>query len=56
VQVLADYRLVIPDRPGNRRLDGMRNVLTNPRIGPIAGWLCAVAQPHSRVAAQETPT
>jgi PPOX class probable FMN-dependent enzyme len=35
VQVLDDRRLVIPDRPGNRRLDGMRNLLTNPRIGLI---------------------
>jgi PPOX class probable FMN-dependent enzyme len=35
VKVLGDHRLVIPDRPGNRRLDGMRNVLTNPRIGLI---------------------
>jgi PPOX class probable FMN-dependent enzyme len=35
VQVLDDHRLVIPDRPGNRRLDGMRNLLTNPRIGLI---------------------
>jgi len=35
VQVLDERRLVIPDRPGNRRLDGMRNLLTNPRIGLI---------------------
>jgi PPOX class probable FMN-dependent enzyme len=31
--VLDDQRLVIPDRPGNKRLDGMQNLLTNPRIG-----------------------
>jgi predicted pyridoxine 5'-phosphate oxidase superfamily flavin-nucleotide-binding protein len=24
---------VIPDRPGNKRLDGMRNILGNPNIG-----------------------
>jgi PPOX class probable FMN-dependent enzyme len=33
VLVLDDRRLVIPDRPGNRRLDGMRNLLENPHIG-----------------------
>ena len=33
VQVLDDHRLVIPDRPGNRRLDGMRNLLENPHVG-----------------------
>lgn len=31
--VLDDRRLVIPDRPGNKRIDGMRNLLTNPHIG-----------------------
>jgi PPOX class probable FMN-dependent enzyme len=35
VLVLDDHRLVIPDRPGNKRLDGMRNLLINPRIGLI---------------------
>jgi uncharacterized protein len=33
VQVLDDHRLVVPDRPGNRRLDGMLNLLTNPHVG-----------------------
>ena len=33
VQVLDDLRLVVPDRPGNRRLDNMLNILSNPRIG-----------------------
>jgi len=33
VQVLDDRRLAIPDRPGNRRLDGMRNLLGNPNVG-----------------------
>jgi PPOX class probable FMN-dependent enzyme len=28
-----ERHLVIPDRPGNRRLDGMRNILANPRVG-----------------------
>ena len=35
VQVLDEHHLVIPDRPGNRRLDGMRNLLANPHIGLI---------------------
>jgi hypothetical protein len=33
VLVIDEHRLVIPDRPGNKRLDGMRNVLSNPHIG-----------------------
>ena len=35
VQVLDDRRLVVPDRPGNRRLDGMQNLVTNPHVGLI---------------------
>jgi uncharacterized protein len=35
VLVLDDSRLLIPDRPGNRRLDGMRNILENPHVGLI---------------------
>jgi uncharacterized protein len=35
VLVLDDTHLVIPDRPGNRRVDGMRNLLENPHIGLI---------------------
>jgi PPOX class probable FMN-dependent enzyme len=35
VLVLDDRRLVIPDRPGNRRLDGMTNLVANPHIGLI---------------------
>jgi hypothetical protein len=31
--VVDDTHLVIPDRPGNRRLDGMLNILANPHIG-----------------------
>ena len=30
VQVLDEHTLAIPDRPGNRRLDGLRNMLDNP--------------------------
>ena len=35
VQALDDRRLIIPDRPGNRRLDGMQNLVANPHIGLI---------------------
>jgi hypothetical protein len=35
VLILDDRHLVIPDRPGNRRLDGMRNLLENPHLGLI---------------------
>jgi uncharacterized protein len=35
VLVLDDRRLVIPERPGNKRLDGMKNLLENPHIGLI---------------------
>jgi len=33
VRVLDERHLVIPDRPGNKRLDGLRNILANPHIG-----------------------
>ena len=33
VHVLDDHTIAIPDRPGNRRVDGFRNVLTNPHVG-----------------------
>jgi PPOX class probable FMN-dependent enzyme len=33
VQVLDDTTLAIPDRAGNKRLDGFRNILSNPQIG-----------------------
>jgi PPOX class probable FMN-dependent enzyme len=33
VLVLDDHRLVLADRPGNHRLDSLRNVLDNPRAG-----------------------
>ena len=32
VRVLDEKTLAIPDRPGNNRLDGMRNLLRDPRI------------------------
>lgn len=33
--VLDDTTIVVPDRPGNRRADGFRNVLSNPHVGLI---------------------
>jgi uncharacterized protein len=35
VRVLDPHTLAIPERPGNRRADGYRNVLTNPYVGLI---------------------
>jgi PPOX class probable FMN-dependent enzyme len=35
VLVLDDRRIVIPDRPGNKRFDGMKNLLMNPHVGLI---------------------
>jgi uncharacterized protein len=35
VQVLDDHRLLIPDATGNRRLDGMQNMLENPQVGLV---------------------
>ena len=33
--VLDERAIAIPDRPGNRRVDGFRNVLENPQVGLI---------------------
>lgn len=33
VEVLDDHRLLIPNATGNRRLDGLQNMLENPRVG-----------------------
>lgn len=41
VTVLDDNTLLIPDRPGNNRLDSMANILANPEVGLIffiPGW------------------
>jgi len=35
VHVLDATTLAIPERPGNRRVDGFRNMLTNPHVGLI---------------------
>jgi PPOX class probable FMN-dependent enzyme len=33
VRVLDDKRLVLPERNGNKRMDGLTNLLTNPHVG-----------------------
>ena len=35
VRILDERTIVIPDRPGNRHVDGHRNLLANPHIGLI---------------------
>jgi PPOX class probable FMN-dependent enzyme len=35
VHVIDDRTIAIPERPGNRRADGYRNVLSNPHVGLI---------------------
>ena len=32
VKVLDEHRLALPDRPGNNRIDSLRNVLVNPQV------------------------
>ena len=33
VQVIDDHTILVPDRPGNNRLDTMSNILANPNVG-----------------------
>lgn len=33
VHVVDDHTILIPDRPGNNRLDTMKNILENPNVG-----------------------
>ncbi|MFG1698992.1 pyridoxamine 5'-phosphate oxidase family protein [Nonomuraea sp. NPDC049309] len=35
VHIIDDATIAIPDRPGNRRADGFRNILKNPHVGLI---------------------
>ena len=35
VYVIDDHTLAIPDRPGNRRLDSLENIIENPYVGLI---------------------
>ncbi len=32
VRVLDDHRLALPDRPGNNRIDNLRNIVVDPRV------------------------
>ena len=36
VHVIDDHTVAIPERPGNRRVDGYLNILSNPHVGTIA--------------------
>jgi len=36
ITVLDETTIAIPERPGNRRADGFRNILRNPHVGLIA--------------------
>ncbi|WP_313801990.1 pyridoxamine 5'-phosphate oxidase family protein [Cytobacillus sp.] len=33
VHIIDDHTLIIPERPGNKRIDSLRNILSNPHIG-----------------------
>ncbi|MBT2680910.1 pyridoxamine 5'-phosphate oxidase family protein [Bacillus sp. ISL-35] len=33
VLILDENRIVIPDRPGNKRMDSLKNILSNPQVG-----------------------
>jgi len=33
VKIVDEQHLVIPERPGNRRMDSLRNILSNPQVG-----------------------
>ena len=35
IKILDERTLLIPDRPGNNRIDGMKNLIDNPKIGLI---------------------
>src|SRR6056297_3907909 len=35
VRIEDDHHLLIPDRPGNNRLDGLLNILRHPRVALI---------------------
>lgn len=35
VQLVDDRTLLIPDRPGNNRIDGMKNIIANPKVSII---------------------
>lgn len=33
VRIVDDHTLIIPDRPGNNRVDTMQNIIANPQVG-----------------------
>lgn len=33
VHIIDDHTFIIPERPGNKRMDSLRNILSNPHIG-----------------------
>ncbi len=33
IYIENEHRLVIPERPGNKRMDTLRHILKNPRVG-----------------------
>lgn len=35
VHVIDDHHFVIPERPGNKRMDSLRNIVANPHIGLV---------------------
>ncbi len=35
VYVLNNNKIIIPERPGNRRIDSILNIISNPRVGLI---------------------
>ncbi|UUZ81736.1 pyridoxamine 5'-phosphate oxidase family protein [Paenibacillus sp. P26] len=35
VEVLDETHILIPERPGNRKLDSLRNILSNPKVGLV---------------------
>ncbi|WP_433747406.1 pyridoxamine 5'-phosphate oxidase family protein [Falsibacillus pallidus] len=35
VHVLNERQMVIPERPGNKRIDSLRNILVNPKVGML---------------------
>ena len=42
VHVFDAHTIAIAERPGNRRVDGYRNVIENPHVGLITGSVCGV--------------
>lgn len=52
VRILDDRTLIIPDRPGNRRFDGFKNLFENPHIGLL--FLIPNAQDTLRINGRTT--